>query len=123
MLVRSTASKLMPQSGYREVSQHDSWHTHSNDHPIQRWKKSITIDSPNRFTAKSSTKIDGLVPMGTTGESPTLNHEDHQRVIEHVVQTVVATKAAIKPIIVAGTGSNSTAEALETHPTCQASWR
>ena len=58
-------------------------------------------------------EIDGLVPMGTTGESPTLNHEDHRRVIEHVVKTVAAADTAIKPTIVAGTGSNSTTEALE----------
>lgn len=52
--------------------------------------------------------IDGLVPVGTTGESPTLNHEEHRKVIEHVVKT-----AASKVKVVAGTGSNSTAEAIE----------
>jgi 4-hydroxy-tetrahydrodipicolinate synthase len=52
--------------------------------------------------------IDGLVPVGTTGESPTLSHEEHRRVIEKVVETV---DRQVK--VVAGTGSNSTAEALE----------
>jgi len=49
----------------------------------------------------------GLVPCGTTGESPTLSHDEHDKVIEHVVQ-----RAAGKALVVAGTGSNSTAEAL-----------
>ena len=52
--------------------------------------------------------IDGLVPVGTTGESPTLSHEEHRKVIEHVVE-----QAAGRTKVVAGTGSNSTAEALE----------
>ena len=47
----------------------------------------------------------GLVPVGTTGESPTLSHEEHQKVIEVVVQTV----AGRIPVI-AGAGSNNTAE-------------
>jgi 4-hydroxy-tetrahydrodipicolinate synthase len=52
--------------------------------------------------------IDGLVPVGTTGESPTLSHEEHRQVIELVVQT-----AAGKIKVIAGTGSNATSEALE----------
>lgn len=50
---------------------------------------------------------DGIVPCGTTGESPTLSHEEHDRVIEITVQTV---RKRIP--VIAGTGSNSTAEAL-----------
>ena len=50
--------------------------------------------------------VDGVVPCGTTGESATLSHEEHKRVIEVVVD------CASKKVI-AGTGSNSTAEALE----------
>jgi 4-hydroxy-tetrahydrodipicolinate synthase len=49
----------------------------------------------------------GLVPVGTTGESPTLTHEEHERVIEVVVQTV----AGRVPVI-AGAGSNNTVEAI-----------
>ena len=50
----------------------------------------------------------GLVPVGTTGESPTLDHEEHKRVIELTV------KAAKKRVpVIAGTGSNSTDEAVE----------
>jgi 4-hydroxy-tetrahydrodipicolinate synthase len=48
-----------------------------------------------------------LVPTGTTGESPTLSHQEHERVISAVVQTA-AGRAKVMP----GTGSNSTAEAL-----------
>jgi 4-hydroxy-tetrahydrodipicolinate synthase len=52
--------------------------------------------------------IDAIVPCGTTGESPTLSHEEHKKVIERVVKTV----AGQVPVI-AGAGSNSTAEAIE----------
>ena len=55
--------------------------------------------------------VDGLVPVGTTGESPTLSHDEHRRVIEHVVQAVSVGNR--KVTIIAGTGSNSTTEALE----------
>ncbi|WP_299921200.1 4-hydroxy-tetrahydrodipicolinate synthase [uncultured Pelagimonas sp.] len=49
----------------------------------------------------------GLVPVGTTGESPTLTHEEHEAVIE----TVVAQAAGRVPVI-AGAGSNNTAETI-----------
>ncbi len=52
--------------------------------------------------------ITGLVPVGTTGESPTLNWEEHNRVIEQVIS-----QCAGKCGVLAGTGSNSTEEALE----------
>jgi len=51
--------------------------------------------------------IDGLVPCGSTGESATLSHEEHERVIEIVVEA-----ADGRVPVVAGTGSNSTAEAI-----------
>lgn len=51
--------------------------------------------------------IDGLVPVGTTGECPTLSYEEHERVIEIVVEEVRG-----KIPVIAGTGSNSTREAL-----------
>ena len=54
--------------------------------------------------------IDGLVPVGTTGESPTLDFPEHERVIELTVQ--VARK---KVPVVAGVGGNATTEALELH--------
>jgi 4-hydroxy-tetrahydrodipicolinate synthase len=51
---------------------------------------------------------DGLIPCGTTGESPTLSHDEHKRVVEIVVDAVRRRIA-----VVAGTGSNSTAEAID----------
>jgi 4-hydroxy-tetrahydrodipicolinate synthase len=48
-----------------------------------------------------------LCPVGTTGESPTLSHDEHERVISEVIQA-----AAGRIKVMAGTGSNSTAEAL-----------
>lgn len=52
--------------------------------------------------------IDGIVPVGTTGESPTLNHREHMRVIEKTVDFVNG-----RAKVIAGTGANSTAEAVE----------
>ncbi len=52
--------------------------------------------------------IDGLVPVGTTGESPTLSHEEHMDVIRFVVA-----EARGRVPVIAGTGSNSTHEAIE----------
>ncbi len=53
--------------------------------------------------------IDFIVPCGTTGESPTLIHSEHRRVIKIAGETARGTKTCV----VAGTGSNSTAEAVE----------
>lgn len=52
--------------------------------------------------------ITGIVPVGTTGESPTLSHEEHHRVIEIAVKAV-----AKRALVIAGTGSNATSEAVE----------
>jgi 4-hydroxy-tetrahydrodipicolinate synthase len=50
----------------------------------------------------------GLVPVGTTGESPTLSHDEHRSVVEWCVD-----QAKGRVPVIAGTGSNSTAEAIE----------
>ncbi len=50
----------------------------------------------------------GIIPVGTTGESPTLDHDEHKRVVEIAVAV-----AAGRVSVIAGTGSNSTAEAIE----------
>ncbi|HKJ60006.1 MAG TPA: 4-hydroxy-tetrahydrodipicolinate synthase [Halobacteriales archaeon] len=50
--------------------------------------------------------VDGLVPVGSTGESATLSHDEHVAVVETVV-------AAVDLPVIAGSGSNNTAEALE----------
>ena len=51
---------------------------------------------------------DGVVPCGTTGESPTLSHAEHKRVVEVVIEA-----AAGRIPVIAGTGSNSTADAID----------
>ena len=58
------------------------------------------------FHLKNGTS--GLVPAGTTGESPTLNHKEHQKVIEMCIKEVKG-----KIPVIAGTGSNSTEEAVD----------
>ncbi len=52
--------------------------------------------------------VDGIVPVGTTGESPTVDYEEHIRVIELSVKF-----AAGKIKVLAGTGANATREAIE----------
>ncbi len=52
--------------------------------------------------------VQGIVPCGTTGESPTLTHAEHMRVVEIAVEA-----AAGRITVMAGTGSNATAEAVE----------
>ncbi|MDA9062636.1 4-hydroxy-tetrahydrodipicolinate synthase [Candidatus Pelagibacter sp.] len=54
-----------------------------------------------------SNGTNGLVPAGTTGESPTLSHDEHQKVIELCIK-----ESNGKNIVIAGTGSNSTKEAI-----------
>jgi 4-hydroxy-tetrahydrodipicolinate synthase len=51
--------------------------------------------------------ISGIVPVGTTGESPTLNNQEHRRIIEIAIE-----QAAGRGLVIAGTGSNSTREAI-----------
>jgi 4-hydroxy-tetrahydrodipicolinate synthase len=65
-----------------------------------------TLDELIEFQLESS--IDAIVPVGTTGESPTLSHDEQKKVIDRVVKAV----GGQVPVI-AGAGSNSTAEAIE----------
>ena len=72
--------------------------------------KNNSLDEENyikliNFHLKNGTN--GLVPAGTTGESPTLNHREHEKVIEICVK-----ESNGKVPVIAGTGSNSTAEAI-----------
>lgn len=57
--------------------------------------------------AQISGGVDGIVPVGTTGESPTLSHDEHREVIKAAVEI-----AAGRVKVVGGTGSNSTDEAI-----------
>src|SRR5512140_2368598 len=52
--------------------------------------------------------ITGLVPCGTTGESPTITHEEHEEIVRRVVK-----RTAGRAQVIAGTGSNSTQTAIE----------
>lgn len=52
--------------------------------------------------------VAGVVPVGTTGESPTLTHDEHARVIELAIEHTNK-----RGLVIAGTGSNSTAEAIQ----------
>jgi 4-hydroxy-tetrahydrodipicolinate synthase len=65
-----------------------------------------TLDELIDFQLENS--IDAIVPVGTTGECPTLSHEEHKKVIERVVKS-----ASGNVPVIAGAGSNSTAEAIE----------
>jgi 4-hydroxy-tetrahydrodipicolinate synthase len=65
-----------------------------------------TLEELIEFHLESGT--DGIVPVGTTGESPTLTHAENKKVIEFVVKAVGG-----KIPVIAGTGSNSTAEAID----------
>ncbi|HEB13310.1 MAG TPA: 4-hydroxy-tetrahydrodipicolinate synthase [Actinobacteria bacterium] len=78
---------------------------------ITPFKEDLALDEPglrelvNHFIEVE--KVDGLVPCGTTGESPTLTNEEHDRVIEVVVKETDG-----RVPVIAGTGSNSTQEAI-----------
>src|ERR1039457_3892779 len=77
---------------------------------ITPFTKDGKIDEPRLrqlVESQIAAGIDGLVPCGTTGESPTLSHEEHDHVVELVVQY-----AAKRCQVVAGTGSNATDEAI-----------
>jgi 4-hydroxy-tetrahydrodipicolinate synthase len=63
-----------------------------------------------QIDAQLDAGIDGLVPVGTTGESPTLSFSEHEQVIEYTVRRVNG-----RVPVVAGAGANSTAEALHLH--------
>ena len=78
---------------------------------ITPFKLDGSIDEPNLrklIDFQISEGISGLLPMGTTGESPTLSHEEHIRVIEMVID-----QAEGRVPVIAGSGSNSTQEAID----------
>jgi 4-hydroxy-tetrahydrodipicolinate synthase len=72
-------------------------------------KQAVAFDDFAKLVeAQIKAGIDGIVPVGTTGESPTLSHDEHM----DVIRAAVAASRGRVPVI-AGTGSNSTAEAVE----------
>jgi 4-hydroxy-tetrahydrodipicolinate synthase len=69
----------------------------------------VDEDALRRLVAEQiAAGIHGLVPVGTTGESPTLDHEEHMKVV-----AIVIDEAKKRVPIIAGTGGNSTREAIE----------
>ena len=78
---------------------------------VTPFKKDGTFDEAN-FTKHINWQLqngtNGFVPVGTTGESPTLSHEEHKNVIETCVNVVNK-----KVPVIAGTGSNNTDEAID----------
>jgi 4-hydroxy-tetrahydrodipicolinate synthase len=69
----------------------------------------VDEDALRRLVAEQiAAGIDGLVPVGTTGESPTLDHDEHMKVVKIVIE-----EAKKRVPIIAGTGGNSTREAIE----------
>ena len=79
----------------------------SRSSPRSRGATSTSTRSASRSSSRSPPARTASCPVGTTGESPTLSHDEHERVIAFVVETV-AGRIKVMP----GTGSNSTAEAL-----------
>lgn len=70
-----------------------------------------SIDEPrlrDLVDAQIAGGVDGIVPVGTTGESPTVTHEENIRIVEIVVE-----QSNNRVPVIAGTGSNSTAEAID----------
>jgi 4-hydroxy-tetrahydrodipicolinate synthase len=77
---------------------------------ITPFKKDGSIDwdaLKNLVEFQIENKVAGIVPMGTTGESPTLSHDEHDKVVEKVIEWVNK-----RCTVIAGTGSNSTSEAI-----------
>ena len=76
---------------------------------VTPFRNGVLDESALERLIKSQIKggVDGIVPVGTTGESPTLDYEEHVRVIELAVQFA---KGKVK--VLAGTGGNSTSEAI-----------
>ena len=70
---------------------------------------SLNLESLDRLIEfQIENGIDGIVPVGTTGESPTLSMEEHIEVIQRTCKTVNK-----RILVIAGAGSNNTKEAIE----------
>lgn len=78
---------------------------------VTPFKKDESVDYDalgNLIEFQIKNGVTGIVPCGTTGESPTLNNEEHNKVIEFTVK-----KVNKRVLVIAGTGSNCTKEAIE----------
>lgn len=77
--------------------------------PFKDEGKNVDYEALDRLVEfQISNGTDGIVPAGTTGEAPTLSHEEHQKVIEAVIR-----KVNKRVPVIAGTGSNSTEKTIE----------
>ena len=77
--------------------------------PFTKGGTSIDYDSFGRILERQvAAGVAGVVPCGTTGESPTLTHTEHAELIRRTVETISG-----RTQVIAGTGSNSTAEAVK----------
>ncbi|GIX42714.1 MAG: 4-hydroxy-tetrahydrodipicolinate synthase [Leptospiraceae bacterium] len=85
--------------------------------PFTKDGSKIDYDAYQRLIEKQiEAGVSGLVPCGTTGESPTLTHKEHIELIKKTVEFVKG-----RALVIAGTGSNSTQEAIEmTKEACDA---
>ena len=72
-----------------------------------RTARSIAMRFESLIESQIAGGVEGIVPVGTTGESPTLSHEEHSEVIQTAIEA-----AGGRCRVIAGTGSNSTAEAI-----------
>ncbi len=76
--------------------------------PFQNEGRSIDYGAYRELIERQvAAGVSGIVPCGTTGESPTLTHPEHRELIRKTVELVAG-----RTLVVAGTGSNSTAEAI-----------
>ncbi len=77
--------------------------------PFTRDGKYIDYEAYHKLIEKQlDAEVSGIVPCGTTGESPTLSHKEHLELIQKTVEFVKG-----RTLVIAGTGSNSTEEAIE----------
>lgn len=85
--------------------------------PFTKDGSKIDFDAYQRLIERQiEAGVSGIVPCGTTGESPTLSHKEHIELIKRTVQFVKG-----RALVIAGTGSNSTQEAIEmTKEACDA---
>ena len=85
-----------------------SWSTHCSRNTYERWGGILCRPRKPSWCPTIASKISGVIPCGTTGESPTLSSEEHLQVIRSTIKSVNG-----QIPVIAGTGANSTEEALE----------
>ena len=87
---------------------------HRSGHPVQERLGRRRRRFAAWWTGRSAEGTNGLVPVGTTGESPTLSHDEHKKVVEWCID-----QAKRRVPVIAGAGSNSTREAIDLARACR----